>query len=69
MTFLPRTRLVREMRSLARWHASEACPRGTSRAGAPSIFSSADATCQVHHSPTESARQLLALLGRTSGPA
>lgn len=45
MTFLPRTRLMRCRRSLARWHASLDCPKGTSSAGAPSIFSSADATC------------------------
>ena len=47
MTFLPCIRLMRWRRSFARWQASLDCPKGTSRAGAPSIFSSADATCTI----------------------
>ncbi len=47
MTFLPLIRLMRCSRSLARWQLSLACPKGTSSAGAASIFSSVDATCMT----------------------
>ncbi len=47
MTFLPLMRLMRCSRSLARWQLSLACPKGTSNAGAASIFSSVDATCMA----------------------
>lgn len=51
ITFLPLTRLMRCRRSLARWQLSLAWPKGTSRAGAASIFSSVDATCTPCHTP------------------
>ena len=44
MTFLPASRLARARRSLARWHASEACPKGISSAGHSSSCSRALAT-------------------------
>jgi len=47
MTFFPLMRLMRCSRSLARWQLSLACPKGTSNAGAASIFSSVDATCMT----------------------
>ena len=53
MTFLPCMRLMRCRRSFARWQASLDCPKGTSRAGAPSIFSSAEATCTEMLSSTK----------------
>mmetsp|Transcript_16592 Transcript_16592/g.49650 ORF Transcript_16592/g.49650 Transcript_16592/m.49650 type:complete len:234 (+) Transcript_16592:543-1244(+) len=52
MTFLPASRLARAMRSLARWQASEACPKGMSSAGAPISFSKALATGMVPPSRT-----------------
>ena len=46
MTFLPLIRLMRCSRSLARWQLSLAWPKGTSKAGAASIFSKVEATCK-----------------------
>lgn len=44
ITFLLRRRLTLCSRSLARWQLSEDWPKGTRRAGAPSSFSSKEAT-------------------------
>lgn len=64
MTFLLRSRLVRCRRSFARWQLSEACPNGTRSAGAPSSFSSVEATgctasgpSQQHSTPPPPKRQ------------
>lgn len=56
MTFLPCMRLMRWRRSFARWQASLDCPKGTSRAGAPSIFSKAEATCTKTRTSHRTAR-------------
>ena len=49
ITFLPRNKFSLDSRSLLRWQLSDACPNGTSRAGAFSNFSNVDATgCMKH---------------------
>ena len=50
-TFLPASRLARRRRSLGRWQPSLAWPKGTISAGAPTSFSSADATAEHQRMP------------------